>query len=121
MVREDNFEEVRQHLSSLTDAELEARFWELSNEVVAPLIELARTHTSPSIERSVLMRMGVDSLTCSAVVTECEKRGLLAHGAGHVVWRCTESWGCSADEAARRLADGAGWDEVASWWKGGAR
>ena len=49
------------------------------------MVELARTHTSPSIERSVLMRMGVDSPTCMAVVGECEKRGLLGHGAGHVV------------------------------------
>ena len=48
----------------LTDEELEARFWELAQEVVDPLVELARTHTSPSIERSVLMRMGIDSLTC---------------------------------------------------------
>ena len=88
MVRPDTFDEVRQHLADLSDEQLEARFWELSDECVAPLVELARTHTSPSIERSVLMRMGIDSRTCMAVVSECEKRGLLGHGAGHVVWLC---------------------------------
>ena len=116
MVREDNFEEVRQHLSELTDEELEARFWELSREVVAPLVDLARTHTSPSIERSVLMRMGLDSVTCSAVVAECEKHGMLSHGAGHIVWRASQKWFCTVPEAAGRLGEGSGWDEVAAWW-----
>lgn len=62
------------------------------------------------------MRMGIDSITCMAVVTECEKRGLLGHGAGHVVWRCSEAWSCTVPEAARRLADGEGWDDVSAWW-----
>jgi len=120
MVRPDTYKDVREHLAALTDEQLEARFWELSRKVVEPLVDLARTHTSPSIERSVLMRMGVDSITCGAVVAECEKRRLLAHGAGHVVWRCAEAWGCSAPEAAGRLAKGEGWDEVAQWWGGAA-
>ena len=64
----------------LTDEQLEARFWTLAGEIVEPLVELARTHTSPSIERSVLMRMGLDSRTCMAVVSECETRGLLGPG-----------------------------------------
>ena len=85
MAREDTYLKVRGHLDELTDEQLEARFWELAQRVVDPMVELARTHTSPSIERSVLMRMGVDSPTCMAVVGECEKRGLLGHGAGHVV------------------------------------
>ena len=84
-----------------------------------PLVELARTHTSPSIERSVLMRMGADSLTCNAVVAECEKRGLLGHGAGHVVLHCSQEWGCSAPEAAQRLAAGDGWETVEAKWGGG--
>jgi len=120
MVRPDTFNEVRAHLAQLTDAELEARFWQLSEKVVEPLIELARTHTSPSIERSVLMRMGVDSLTCKAVVAECEKRGLLGHGAGHVVFECMSQWDCPAPEAASRLAEGDGWEIAETKW-GGAR
>lgn len=120
MVRPDTFNEVRAHLAELSDEELEARFWQLSEEVVGPLVELARTHTSPSIERSVLMRMGVDSLACKAVVSECEKRGVLGHGAGHVVLECMTEWDCSAPEAASRLAEGVGWEIVDTKW-GGAR
>ena len=116
MVRPDTFREVRAHLADLTDEQLEARFWDLSNECVAPLVELARTHTSPSIERSVLMRMGVDSRTCMAVVSECEKRGLLGHGAGHVVWLCMQAWECTAPAAAARLAGDEGWDIAEAKW-----
>ena len=116
MVRPDTFQEVREHLAHLSDAELEALFWELSHQTVAPLVELARTHTSPSIERSVLMRMGCDSVTCKAVVAECETRGLLGHGAGHVVLICMQEWGCDAPTAARRLAAGEGWDIAEAKW-----
>ncbi len=116
MVRPDTYNEVRQHLADLSDAQLEARFWELSHKCVEPLVELAGTHTSPSIERSVLMRMGIDSLTCHAVVDECEKRGLLGHGAGHVVLVCMQEWVTDAPSAAKRLAKGEGWDVVAAKW-----
>jgi D-ornithine 4,5-aminomutase subunit alpha len=120
MAREDTYLEIRGHLAGLTDEELEARFWELAQRVVDPLIELARTHTSPSIERSVLMRMGVDSPTSMAGVGACEKRGLRGHGAGPVVLHCATTWDCAMPEAARKLAAGEGWDVVAEKW-GGAR
>ena len=118
MVRPDTYHEVRKQLADLSDAELEARFWEGARAVVDPLVELARTHTSPSIERSVLMRMGIDSPTCMAVVAECEKRGLLGHGAGHVVLVLMQTWKCDAPEAARRLAAGEGWDVAEAKWGG---
>ncbi len=120
MVRPDTFAEVREHLADLSDEQLEALFWKLSGECVSPLVELARTHTSPSIERSVLMRMGIDSRTCVAVVSECEKRGWLGHGAGHLVWLCMQAWGCTAPAAAARLATGEGWDVAEAKW-GGAK
>lgn len=120
MAREDTFHEARSHLASLSDTELEALFWELSRRCVAPMVDLAATHTSPSIERSVLMRMGVDSRTCMAVVAECETRGLLGHGAGHVVLVCMAEWGCDAPTAAARLAAGEGWEIAAAKW-GAAR
>ena len=115
-MREDTYLQERAHLAGLTDEQLEARFWELSEQIVAPLVELARTHTSPSIERSVLMRMGIDSRTCMAVVAECEKRGLLGHGVGQVVAHCAATWRCPAPEAARRLAAGEGWETVEQKW-----
>jgi D-ornithine 4,5-aminomutase subunit alpha len=118
VAREDTFATQREHLAGLSDDRLEARFWELGARVVDPLVELARHHTSPSIERSVLMRMGVDSLTCQKVVAECDNRDLLGHGAGHVVLVCMRAWECDAPEAARRLAAGEGWDtEVARQWE----
>jgi D-ornithine 4,5-aminomutase subunit alpha len=106
MVREDTFDHAHQYLMGLTDEELHMRFWHLAQEIVDPLVQLARTHTSPSIERSVLMRMGIDSPTCIAVVAEVEKRGLLGHGAGHVVVVVMQALELDPPSAARRLADG---------------
>jgi len=122
MVREDTFDHAHQYLMGLTDEELHMRFWHLTQEIVDPLVDLARTHTSPSIERSVLMRMGVDSPTCVAVVGECEKRGLLGHGAGHVVFVVMRSLDVDAPAAARRLADldAEAWGVVEQKW-GAAR
>jgi D-ornithine 4,5-aminomutase subunit alpha len=118
MAREDTFRQAREHLTGLTDAQLEERFWSLTQEIVDPLVELARTHTSPSIERSVLMRMGIDSRTCMAVAGACEERGLLGHGAGHVVLHCAIAWGVDVRVAAARLAAGEGWDTVEAQWGG---
>ena len=118
MARDDTFRHVRRHLDGLSDEQLEARFWDLTQQIVDPLVALAAGHTSPSIERSVLMRMGIDSRTCAAVVGECEKRELLGHGAGHVVLVCAQAWEVVA--AASRLAAGDGWDTVDAKW-GGAR
>ncbi len=120
MAREDTFAEARKHLEGLSDAELGERFWNLAQRCVDPMVELARTHTSPSIERSVLMRMGIDSVTGKSVVAECETRGLLGHGAGHVVLLAMRAWGVDAPSAAVRLAEGEGWELADKKW-GGAR
>lgn len=120
MAREDTFAEARKHLLGLSDSELESRFWDLAQQCVDPMVALARTHTSPSIERSVLMRMGIDSTTCKAVVAECEIRGLLGHGAGHVVLVAMGEWDVDAPAAAARLAAGEGWDLAEAKW-GAAR
>ena len=116
MARADTYAQERGRLAGFTDEQLEAHFWELTQQIVDPLVELARTHTSPSIERSVLMRMGVDSRACMAIVTECEKRGLLGHGAGNVVLQCATLWDVDVRAAAAKLAGGAGWDAVEQRW-----
>lgn len=110
MQREDDFAERRKKLASLSDEELCARFWELANEVVKPLVELARTHTSPSIERSVLLRMGFSSLEAKAIVEQCLERRVLGHGAGHAVWRAAKRHGLGLREAGLALADGRLWE-----------
>ena len=83
--RPDDFESRRRHLASLADDELHQRFWSLISQLTRPLIEEARTHTSPSIERSVLLRMGFSSVEAKALVDGFSRRGLLGHGAGRLV------------------------------------
>lgn len=118
MERKDDFAERRKHLASLTDEELYQRFWQLTEEVVRPLIELAETHTSPSIERSVLLRMGLDSMEAKELVKKIGDRELLGKGAGHVLWRLAEDKGLSIREAAEGLLADKYWDEVEVYWGG---
>ncbi len=87
------FEKRRAELEQMTDEQLKARFWELCGQVVDPIMDLARTHTSPSIERSVLLRMGIDSLSSHGVVERIYQAGLLGKGAGHVLLKLAEKQG----------------------------
>lgn len=113
MKREDDFDRRRSGLRDLTDEQLEKRFWDLADEVVTPLFELAKSHTSPSIERSVLLRMGFSSLEAKQIVQHCSKQGLLGKGAGHVVLRLAQKRNINYREAGLILAEGQGWDEAA--------
>ncbi len=115
MQRASDFETRRQHLQALTDEQLKERFWQLSREIVKPLYDMAYTHTSPSIERSVLLRMGFSSLEAAAIVSAAQKRRLLGKGAGHLVLRYAELSGKGTAgylEAGRSLARGEGWDQL---------
>ncbi len=112
MQRVDDFEQRRQHLKDTSDEELHAYFWSLVNQVVQPLIEEARTHTSPSIERSVLLRMGFSSLETTALVNKMLERGLLGHGAGHLVLKLAQNTGMTIREAGLGLLHDQYWEEV---------
>lgn len=112
MQRKDDFEERRKHLANLTEEELKDKFWELAEQVVKPLIELAKTHTSPSIERSVLLRMGFDSLAAKAIVDKCVKMNILGKGAGNVVLKYSLFKNIPLEQAGKELASGRGWDEI---------
>ena len=68
MKRTDDFQERRAHLANLTDDQLEARFWELANKLVDPLLKMGYEYTSPAVERSVLLRMGFSSIEAKAIV-----------------------------------------------------
>jgi len=46
MKRADDFEQRRQHIANLSDEELYNRFWELTAQVVDPLLELGRKNKS---------------------------------------------------------------------------
>jgi D-ornithine 4,5-aminomutase subunit alpha len=93
-------------LAQVPDDELRQRFWTLCEQVVEPLVDLARTHTSPSIERSVLLRMGIDSQSAQGVVERVHEAGLLGKGAGHVLLRLARRQGGDVRAAAAAvLAD----------------
>lgn len=118
MQRKDDFAIRRQHLAGLSEAELEARFWQLANAIVQPLVELAEKNTSPSVERSVLLRLGFDSLEAKALVQMIADQDLLSKGAGHVVYVAACNWGCDGLTAGRRLLEGQGWDTVQAHFQG---
>jgi D-ornithine 4,5-aminomutase subunit alpha len=106
--RLERYSQRRQALAGLTDEQLRDRFWELCHQAVAPMLELARTHTSPSIERSVLLRMGIDSVTAKGVVMKVQEAGWLGRGAGHVVLKVAQRDRTDVRTAATRIAaDGA--------------
>ena len=115
----DHFEKQRQHLQGLTDEQLKARFWELGEVIVDPLLELGKTYTSPSIERSVLLRMGFSSLEATKIVNEVMARGLMGKGAGHVVYRLACAKGMTVREAGLKLYHDEMWDDVVTLFKEG--
>jgi D-ornithine 4,5-aminomutase subunit alpha len=110
--RPDDFESRREHLRSLSDEELHRYFWSLVEKITEPLIEEARTHTSPSIERSVLLRMGFSSIEAGALVERMHERGLLGHGAGRLVFEFSKTKGMSIREAGTSLLEGRYWEEL---------
>jgi D-ornithine 4,5-aminomutase subunit alpha len=111
--RPDDFEERRAHLRDLSDEELHARFWSLVDRIVVPLVEEARTHTTPSIERSVLLRMGFSSLEAQDLVAAFSQRGLLGHGVGRLVLDLARRLGVPVREAGLALQGGRHWEDVA--------
>ncbi len=99
------FEKRRAELQKLSDEQLKTRFWELCSQVVDPIVDLARTHTSPSIERSVLLRMGIDSISSHGVVDRIYEAGLLGKGAGNVVLKLSQKTGQSVRDAAAAILE----------------
>lgn len=118
MQRPDDFATRREHLAGLSEAELEKRFWELANKIMEPLVEMARTHTSPSTERSVILRMGFSSVEAQQIVKRVEDLGLLSKGAGHVVWRLAKLRNLGIREAAELLATDDGGAEIRDYFRG---
>ena len=103
--RVERYEALRAELADLDDAALKERFWQLCEQVMTPVVDLARTHTTPSIERSVLLRMGIDSVTTHAVVENVFAAGLGGKGAGHAVLRLSRRDGMDLRDAATRIAE----------------
>lgn len=115
--REDDFEERRMHLADLSEGELEASFWHLLDEIVSPLLDLAYQHTSPSIERSVLLRMGFSSLEAQPLVDMAISHNLISHGLGHLVYVLSKEKGLGIREAGLSLLNGEGWDFLVQYFQ----
>lgn len=110
--RNDNFKELRNKYKKFSDQELNDYFWSLTEQIVSPLFELAMNSTSPSIERSVLLRMGFSSIEANKIVTHAMKFCLLGKGAGNIVLIYSELINKDYLDAGRELSKGIGWEKI---------
>ncbi|MDJ0848030.1 MAG: D-ornithine 4,5-aminomutase subunit OraS [Myxococcota bacterium] len=110
--RPDDFATRRKALCALSDDELHARFWSLVDRIVAPLVEEARVHTTPAIERSVLLRMGFSGAEAKTLVARLGEEGLLGRGAGGLVLALAKRRGLAVREAGLALLEGRYWEEL---------
>lgn len=119
--REDDYKERREHLKDLTEDELRERFFSLAEKITDPLIELARNNTTPSIERSVLLRMGFSSLEAKDIVNRVLDAGLMGKGAGNVVLKTAGELQRGYLEVGREMVSGEHFDTALKIFKGGAK
>ena len=112
--RDDDFAVRRERLRGLSDEALRDRFWELVERIVSPLVDEARTHTTPAIERSVLLRMGFSSVEAKSLVEAFSERRLLGRGAGCLVLALSQARDISVREAGTGLLRGDGWEALPS-------
>ena len=123
MKRTDDYESRSAHLKSLTDEQLEARFWELANKLVDPMLKMGYEYTSPSIERSVLLRMGFSSIEAKSIVdVHLSRQGAIFamhHGAGNVVYRLSVATKTDIRTAGLALCEGKLWQEAEAQFEGG--
>ncbi|MCR4420986.1 MAG: ornithine aminomutase [Spirochaetales bacterium] len=104
--RKDDFQLRRAHLANLSDEELKKRFWELTEKIVNPMIDLAKKYTSPSIERSVLLRMGFNSIEANKIVDILYKKDLLGHGVGNVILKISKKEKINYLDAGKKIIEG---------------
>lgn len=116
--RNDDYEVRRSHLAELSEEELKKRFFSLAEEIVQPLITLSKNSTTPSVERSVLLRMGFSSLEARDIVNHVLDLGLMGKGAGNIVLKTSERLGEDYLTVGRRMAEGNHLDVVVSIFKG---
>ncbi len=119
VVRDDDYAIRRKHLADLSDEQLKEKFWALIEQIVDPMLDLAKTHTSPSVERSVLLRMGFSSLEVKPLVEGAIDRDLIGKGVGHIVYRIAKEKNISLREAGLAMIEGEYWDDAVEIFKGG--
>lgn len=111
-MEQKTFEQRRKKLANLSDDQLQELFWDLTDQIVSPMVDLARTHTSPAIERSILLRCGFSSLEAKNIVDNAIKHKLLAKGAGNCVLRLARKRNIPVLASGKILAADNGWEEV---------
>lgn len=121
MKRTDDYMERRKHLEGLSDEELKRRFFSLAEKIVDPMIELSKKSTTPSVERSVLLRMGFSSLEAMDLVNHVLDLGLMGKGAGNVVLKVSERLKRDYLSVGREMAEGKHLDTAKEVFKGDRR
>ena len=117
--RNDDFETRRAHLKGLSEEELKARFFKLAEEIVDPLIELSKNNTTPSVERSVLLRMGFSSIEAKDIVNHILDLGLMGKGVGNAVVKTALKLDRDYLEVGREMAEGKHLEITLGIFKGG--
>lgn len=112
MKRTDDYENRRAHLANMSDEELKNYFWKLADQLTDPLLKLGYENSSPSVERSVLLRMGFSSLEVKPIVDTAMEKNLISHGAGNIVYKVAKSKNMSIRDAGVALSKGELWDEA---------
>jgi D-ornithine 4,5-aminomutase subunit alpha len=114
----EKFEQRKAQLEKMSDEELNLLFWQKAEEIVNPLTELAKKNTSPSIERSVLLRMGFNSLQAKAIVEGIFERDLLGKGAGSILLNMAKKTGKDYLTYGKELISGKNWEELEREYRG---
>lgn len=107
-----DYDTRKRALDNLSDDELYTHFWQLTDQIVQPLVDYAERHTTPSIERSVLLRMGFSSLQAQAFVERCIAANCLGHGAGALIIRAARHYGVDYQSALARLMEEPDWQRI---------
>ena len=115
--RVDDYLVRREHLKDMSDIELRAYFLKLSEQMMEPLLEMAYTHTSKSIERSVLLRMGFSSIEAKVIVNVLDDHNLLRKGSGHCVYVLSVDKKISIQEAGKLIQNGDEIDYLMEYFK----
>lgn len=116
--REDDFIERRKHLEHLEEKELEELFWKLCDKMLDPVMELAQSHTTPSIERSVLLRMGFSSMEAKAIVHKVIEHNLMGKGAGNIVYKLSTKKEVAIRDAGMMLIEQSDvWEEIETYFE----